>query len=446
MSHRERWGSRFSFILASVGSAVGLGNIWKFPYIVGHNGAGAFVAVYLLCICCIGVPLLMCELFIGARGQAGAVKAFEIVHRDGSPWRFLGHLGWMIAFIILSFYCVIGGWILDFLQLAVRGQLIYNNPDAVGNILQQLFADPTRQIVWHGVFIVLNAVVMQRGFKKGLEQAGLWLMPTLVFVLLLLLICALFLPGIGRAVTFLFWPDTSRLTAAGILEAVGHSFFTLSIAMGIMLTYGSYLGSTTSLGRLALCIALFDTLIALMVGVVIFSVIFSFDMQANSGPTLVFQTLPVLFSQLAGGWVISSLFFLLVAFAALTSSLSLFELLISLSTETLETSRKKAALGVAIGAFALGIVSALSTNMLAHVTVWGKTPFDLLDWLTSSVLLPVSGMGFALFFGWVLGAPAVAELLGQRIAQSLFGAVFLWMVRVVVPGAICIVWLRGLLY
>lgn len=445
MSHRQRWGSRLSFIFASVGSAVGLGNIWKFPYIVGQNGAGAFVAVYLLCISCIGVPLLMCELFIGARGQAGAVKAFEVVHRPGSPWRFLGHLGWVIAFVILSFYCVIGGWILDFLQLALRGQLTQGNPQVVSRMLQQLFDDPTRQIVWHGVFIALNAVVMQRSFKKGLERASMWLMPLLALVLLLLLLCVLFLPGIHRACLFLFWPDTTRLTTTGVLEAVGHSFFTLSIAMGIMLTYGSYLDSTRSLGRLAVCIAFFDTLIALMVGVVIFSVVFSFDMQPNSGPTLIFQTLPVLFSQLKGGWLIATLFFLLVAFAALTSSLSLFELLIGVGTQSFDISRKTAAIGVATAAFALGIVSALSSNVLAHVTVLGKTPFALLDWLTSSVLLPVSGIGFALFFGWVLGPAAVIQLLGPRLGPSVLGTVFLWLVRTVVPGAIGVIWLQGLL-
>ncbi|MEM7495552.1 MAG: sodium-dependent transporter [Myxococcota bacterium] len=445
MANRERWRSKIAFVLAAAGSAVGIGNIWRFPYIVGNNGGGAFVLVYLACISCIGIPLLMVELFIGARSQAGAVKAFEIVHQPRSPWRWLGHLCWMTSFIILSFYCVIGGWILDFLQLALRGQLAHDDPQTVRGILQQLFASPTRQIAWHAVFTAVNAAVMACGFKKGLERAGLWLMPALVVILLLLLLHALFLPGVGQALTFLFRPDTSRLTAAGMLEAVGHSFFTLSIAMGIMLTYGSYLRGDESLGRLALSIALFDTLIALLVGIVIFSVAFSFGVETGTGPTLIFQTLPVLFAKLTGGWFVSTLFFLLVAFAALTSSLSLFELLVSLSTEMLGVGRKAAAFGVALSAFTLGIVSALSTNVLASWTLYGKTPFDLLDWVTSSLFLPVSGICFALFFGWVLGRPAVRQLLGERLGQSAVGAIFLWTVRVLVPGAICIVWVRGLL-
>ena len=445
MANRERWRSKISFVLAAAGSAVGIGNIWRFPYIVGNNGGGAFVLVYLACITCIGLPLLMCELYIGARAQAGAIKAFEVVHRAKSPWRLLGHLCWITSFIILSFYCVIGGWILDFLQLAIRGQLIHDDPQTVRGILQQLFADPTRQIAWHGVFTAINGAVMACGFKKGLERAGLWLMPALVGILFLLLLHALFLPGVGQALTFLFWPDASALTSTGILEAVGHSFFTLSIAMGIMLTYGSYLRGDESLGRLALSIALFDTLIALLVGVVIFSVAFSFGMETGTGPTLIFQTLPVLFAKLTGGWFISVLFFLLVAFAALTSSLSLFELLVSLSTEMLWIGRKIAALGVALAIFTLGIISALSTNVLANWTLYGKTPFELLDWVTSSLFLPVSGICFALFFGWVLGRRAVRELLGERLGQSTAGEIFLWVVRILVPGAICIVWIQGLL-
>ena len=444
MAVRERWNSSLTFMLAAVGSAVGLGNIWKFPYITGVNGGGMFVLIYLACIACVGVPLLMCEMFIGARGQANAVKAFENIHRPGSPWRWLGRLALIAVFLILSFYGVIGGWILDFLQMAVRGQFVHNDPQAIRSLLEQLQANPVRQVIWLLIYMALNAAVMAGGFKKGLERANVWLMPALVVVLLLLLVRVLFLPGIGHALTFLFWPDSSRLTPVGVIEAVGHSFFTLSIAVAIHMTYSSHLSDTQSLGRSALIIALFDTLIALMAGVIIFSITFSFGLEAGVGPTLIFQTLPVLFAGMNGGWFVSVLFFLLVAFAALTSSLSICEALVCYSTETWGIGRKKAAWGLGAVAFAAGLASALSTNVLSTWTLWGKTPFDLLDWVTSSLFLPAGGIGMALFVGWVLGPPAVQALLGERLARSIWGWIFLWTIRVFAPAAVGAVWLRAL--
>ncbi len=442
---REHWSSHLTFVLAAAGSAVGLGNIWKFPYITGSNGGGMFVLVYLACIVCIALPLLLCEMLIGARGQANAVQAFENTHKPGSPWRFFGMLALFCVFLILSFYAVIGGWVLDFLTLAVRGGFVHTDPQAVSGMLEQLWADPTRQVAWLFIFMALNTAVIAGGFKQGLERANAWLMPALVLVLLLLLVHAALLPGMGAALLFLFWPDASSLTAGGVLDALGHSFFTLNIAAAVHITYSSHLTDTKSLGRSALAIALFDTAIALLSAIVIFAIAFSFDMEIDVGATLIFRTLPVLFANMTGGWLVSVLFFLLVAFAALTSSLAMFEALVCYATETLLLRRKTATLAVATAAFTLGIASALSNNVLAEWTLQGKTPFVLLDWVTTNLFLPAGGVGMALFVGWVLGPKAVVMLLGERLGNSFWGWAFLWLIRLPAPAAVCLVWARGLM-
>ncbi|MEM7589703.1 MAG: sodium-dependent transporter, partial [Myxococcota bacterium] len=406
MAHQERWHSRLTFVLAAAGSAVGLGNIWKFPYITGMNGGGAFVLVYLACIVCIAVPLLMCEMYIGAQGQAGAVKAFANIHHPHTPYRWLGGLALLTVFLILSFYGVVGGQILDFLQMTARGQLAAVNQTSMTQLNQNLQASPLRQLAGLAIFILLNAFVIAGGFKKGLERANAWLMPALVGVLLILFIRVLFLPGNPQAMAFLFQPNTSQLTSASILDAVGHSFFTLNIAAAVHITYSSHLSDTKSLGKSALAVALFDTFIALMAGIVIFSITFSFDAQPNGGPTLIFQTLPLLFAQMTGGRIVGSLFFLLVAFAALTSSLSMLEALVCHVTETTATGqagRKKMSFFIAFAAFVVGIVSALSPNILASYTLWGRTPFALIDWITANLFLPAGGIGMAIFVGWVVG-------------------------------------------
>ncbi|MEM7495216.1 MAG: sodium-dependent transporter [Myxococcota bacterium] len=442
---REHWSSRLTFVLASAGSAVGLGNIWKFPYITGNNGGGMFVLVYLACIVCVAVPLLVCEMLIGARGQANAVQAFENIHGPRSPWRFLGMLALLGVFLILSFYSVVGGWVLEFLTLATTGRFVHTDPQAVGGMLEKSWADPARQVAWLFAFITLNAVVIAGGFKRGLERANAVLMPALVIILLLLLVHAALLPGIGAALAFLFWPDASRLTAGGVLDALGHSFFTLNIAAAVHITYSSHLTDTKSLGRSALAIALFDTVIALLAGIVIFAIAFSFGMETGVGPTLIFRTLPVLFANMTLGWLVSVLFFLLVAFAALTSSLSMFEALVCHATETCAMGRKTATLTVAAAAFPLGIASALSTNVLSEWTLRGKTAFALLDWVTTNLFLPAGGVGMALFVGWVMGPKAVVLILGERLGQSLWGRAFLWLLRLPAPAAVCAVWIRGLM-
>ncbi|HET9449779.1 MAG TPA: sodium-dependent transporter [Aggregicoccus sp.] len=436
---RAHWSSRLAFILAAAGSAVGLGNIWKFPYITGVNGGGAFVAVYLVCIALVGMPIFIAELYIGRQAQANVVRAFEVTHRPRTPWRFVGWMGLASAFLILSFYSVVGGWVLDFILRSVTNQFAGHSDAEIQGVLGTLFSNPLRQLFWHALFMAATVGIVVQGLNAGLERWNRILMPALFVLLLLLLVRAVFLPGFGQALSFLFTPHTERLTAAGVLEAVGHSFFTLSLGMGAMITYGSYLRTSGELTRTVLSVAALDTLIALAAGVVIFSVVFTFGLEPGSGPTLMFQTLPMLFAKMPGGYLVSLAFFLLVGFAALTSAISLLEVVVSYWVETHGTARGRTALVVGGIVYLLGVLSALSTNLLADVKLLGLTFFDLADKLTSSVTLPLGGALISLFFGWVLGRRAVAEVVGERFATPL-----LWTVRVLAPLGVLGMLINGL--
>ena len=410
-SHRPQWASSFGFILAAAGSAVGLGNLWKFPYIVGINGGGAFVLVYLFCISLVGIPVLLAEIFIGQQGQANVVKAYEKIHRPNSPWKISGLLGLISAFLILSFYGVVGGWILDF-----EFQSLFNNftdlPESeVEEALESLFKNPTRMIFLHFVFMLLTTGIVLGGVQKGIERWNKILMPGLGLLLLCLLGYSISLPGFSVAIEFLFLPNFSKLSWSSVLEAVGHSFFTLSIGVGVMVTYGSYLSKKENLPRMVFSIAIIDTLMALASGVIIFSAVYSYDIDPVTGPTLIFQTLPVLFTKMPGGYFISISFFLLVAFTALTSSISILEVVVAFFVEKFSWNRFKTTLFIGFCAFFLGILSDLSYNVLSHVKILGLNFFDFLNQITSSLFLPISGLLTSLFIASVMGQKAITKIL-----------------------------------
>lgn len=438
---RAHWSNRLAFILAAAGSAVGLGNIWKFPYITGVNGGGAFVALYLVCILVVGLPIFVSELYVGQKAQANVVNAFELTHRPGTPWRLVGWLGLVSAVLILSFYSVVGGWVLDFVVRSVTNQFAGHSDEEIKGMLGTLFSSPGRQLLWHALFMGATMAIVLQGLQQGLERWTRILMPGLFVLLLLLLARAAFLPGFGQALAFLFTPHTEQLTAAGILEAVGHSFFTLSLGMGAMITYGSYLRSGQELTRTVFSVAALDTLIALIAGVIIFSVVFSYGLEPGSGPTLMFQTLPMLFAKLPGGYFVSLAFFLLVAFAALTSAISLLEVVVTYWVEQHGKARGPTVLVIGGGIYLLGILSALSTNLLEGVKVLGLTFFDLADKLTSSVLLPLGGALIALFFGWVLGPRAADEVVGARSPAA---TLLTWTARVLAPLAVLVMLINAL--
>jgi NSS family neurotransmitter:Na+ symporter len=353
----------------------------------------------------------------------------------------VGWLGLVSAFLILSFYSVVGGWVLDFVFRSLTHQFAGHSDEEIKGMLGSLFASPVRQFLWHALFMVGTMAIVLRGLSAGLERWSRILMPGLFILLLLLLVRALFLPGVGQALRFLFVPDPSRLTSAGVLEAVGHSFFTLSLGMGAMITYGSFLRSNQELTRTALSVAALDTLIALVAGVVIFSVVFSYGLDAGSGPTLMFQTLPMLFAKLPGGYFVSLAFFLLVTFAALTSAISLLEVVVAYWVERHGMARKPTVLVTGAIVYVLGIPSALSTNVLGDVKLLGHTFFDLVDKLTSSIFLPLGGALISIFFGWVLGPRAADEVLGPRFRPA--ARLLMWTARVLAPLAVAVILARG---
>lgn len=443
---RAHWASRLGFILAAAGSAIGLGNIWKFPYITGMNGGGAFVLIYLICIAVIGIPIFLAELFIGQKSQSNAVEAFEKVHKKGTFWTLPGWLGILSAFLILSFYSVVGGWVLDFEFKAITNQFAGHTDSEIKEFLGTLFASPKIQIFWHFMFMAGVVAIVAAGIKNGIEKWNKILMPALLGILGLLLFRSMFLEGFGDALAFLFEPDFQKITGAGILESVGHSFFTLSLGMGAMITYGGYLASKKDLIKTTVTIALLDTLIALIAGVVIFSIVFTYDLEPGGGPTLMFQTLPMLFSKMTGGYIIAVGFFMLVAFAAFTSAVSLLEVVVTYWLDKHQTSRLKAA-GIAGGlAFLLGILSALSTNILSSEEyLIGKfTFFDLFDKLTSSVFLPFGGLLISLFFGWVLGPKAINAIFEKKSNAETYGVVLLWVTRIIAPLGVLVMLFNGL--
>ncbi|ABA87662.1 sodium-dependent transporter, SNF family [Syntrophotalea carbinolica DSM 2380] len=405
---RAQWGSRIGFILAAAGSAVGLGNIWKFPYITGNNGGGAFVLVYLVCIALVGLPIMIAELMIGRHTRRDAVGAFISLEGRRSPWQIAGWVSILAAFVILSYYSVVAGWTLDFILRALQGA--FTTPlgtntsqaaDHVSTLFQGLIDSGPRQLMWHFIFISLCLGIVIGGVQKGIERWSKILMPILLGLLVLLFVNGMLSDGARQALNFMFRPDFQKLNPGAVLEALGHAFFTLSLGMAAMITYGSYLSRQDSLFGSGLRIALLDTGIALMAGLAIFPIVFSAGMQPGAGPGLVFQTIPVVFSNLPGGNILALLFFLLLAFAALTSAISLLESQVAYLIDERGWGRKQATAFLAILAFVVGIPSALSSNLLGHLTpIADLGVFDSIDLIASNYLLPVSGLLTALYVGW----------------------------------------------
>ena len=441
---RGHWSGRLGFVLAASGSAIGLGNIWKFPYMTGVNGGGAFVLIYLLCIAFVGLPILLAEIYIGRESQTNAIQAFEVLHKPGSPWRFAGFLGVLSAFLILSFYSVVGGWVLDFELSSLLGTLTSASDEEISGNLGALFSNPVKLIVWHTIFMILTVGIVTGGVTKGIERAARILMPILFFLLLALFVRVMFLDGFPEALTFLFTPNFSALSSEAVLEAVGHAFFTLSLGLGAMITYGSFMNRGSNLVATAWTVAILDTVIALVAGLVIFAVVFTYGSEPNSGPTLMFTTLPLLFKQMTGGYFVAVAFFMLVAFAALTSAISLLEVIVTYLTDVRRLSRLRAALGAGVIIWVLGILCALSFNLLAESKVLGFTFFDLFDFLTAKVFMPVGGVVISSYYGWVLGPRAIRATFSGEPSGLAYN-VLLWSSRIIAPGSVIYMLWHGLI-
>jgi neurotransmitter:Na+ symporter, NSS family len=446
------WSSRMAFILAATGSAVGLGNVWKFPYITGENGGGAFVLVYLACIAIIGLPIMMAEVMMGRRGRQSPINSMRRLAAEAGRsrrWAAVGWFGITAAFLILSFYSVIGGWAVAYVFQAGQGAFGGASAEAISGLFSGLLADPWTLLAWHGAFMVLTILVVARGVSGGLEKATSFMMPALFVILLILVGYAMTTGRFGDGFSFLFSPDFSKLSVGGVLTALGHAFFTLSLGMGVMMAYGSYVPPGISVAKTAVAVAAMDTAVALLAGLAIFPIVFANGLEASAGPGLVFKTLPLAFGQMPFGTVFGTLFFVLLVFAAWTSSISLLEPLVEWLEEHRGINRIAAAVGGGFAAWLLGVASVLSFNLWADVAPLGmfeafagKTIFDLLDYLTANIMLPLGGLAVALFAGWTMTGAATRDEL--RMGEAGY-RVWRFLIRYVSPVAVATVFIYNLL-
>jgi NSS family neurotransmitter:Na+ symporter len=398
---RGYWTSRLGFIMASAGSAVGLGNIWKFPYITGMHGGGAFVLFFIFCIMTIGIPIMIAEMVIGRHTHKNPVGAFRSAR--GGIWTLVGWLGVAAGFAILSYYCVVAGWAVDYLWLSLRGTFGGQRSSVVPQLFSVLLENDPAQLFWQAMFMGMSVFIVIGGVRRGLERANKIMMPILFMILATLAVYGCFSPGGSAAFRFLFSADWSKLDPPGMLEAMGHAFFSLSLGMGAMLTYGSYADEKTGIPSVAVTVSVMDTMVALLSGMAIFPIVFTYGMQPAAGPGLVFKTLPIIFSQMPGGTLLAILFFLLLVFAALTSSISLLEVVVAYYCDERKWSRKKATLIMGFLIFLLGVPSALSNNLLKDFHFIGDRNFlDSIDLLATNYILPLGGLLTAIFTGWVL--------------------------------------------
>ncbi|MBK1721555.1 sodium-dependent transporter [Thiocystis violacea] len=429
-----QWSSRFIFILAAIGSAVGLGNIWKFPYISGENGGGAFVLVYLVCIALIGVPIMIAEILLGRRGRQSPINTMRaLVEDEGAhrAWSLLGWGGVITGFLILSYYSVIAGWALAYVFRTAAGSFTGASAETVSALFDGLLASPGSILMWHSLFMVMTMFVVARGVRGGLEKAVTVLMPALFLLLLVMVGYAMTLGAFSEGLAFLFSPNFDKvfydcaLDAAGgeachftgepMLIALGHAFFTLSLGMGAIMVYGSYMPSGASIARATFAIVVADTVVALLAGMAIFPIVFANGLEPAAGPGLIFQTLPIAFGAMPAGQLFGTLFFILLVFAAWSSAISLIEPAVAWLVENHGMKRIPAAVFLGILAWLLGIGSVLSFNVLSgeEFQLFGKTVFDLLDYLTANILLPLGGLFIALFTGWVMSRAASVDELGM---------------------------------
>ncbi len=439
------WRNRWLFILAATGSAVGLGNIWKFPYITGENGGGAFVLVYLLCICVIGLPIMVAEVMLGRAGRQSPINTMTALAKDQKfhrDWVGIGWMGAIAGFLILSFYSVIAGWALDYVVSTASGVFRGISAEGSGAYFSNLLASPLTLLFWHSVFMVLTLIVVARGVNKGLEKAIQFLMPALFVLMAVLFGYAITLDGFSQGFDFLFTFDFSKLTSDSIIIALGHSFFTLSLGLGAIMAYGAYMPSNVSIGKTVMMVGALDTLVALVAGLIIFPVVFTNGLEPSSGPGLLFQTLPIAFGQMSFGVVFGTLFFTLVAFAAWSSSISLAEPIVAWAVESKSISRTRAAICVGGSAWLLGIGTILSFNAWSDLTFLGKTIFDCLDFLTTNIMLPLGGLLIAVFVGWKMNESDVSKEV--RINSPLLFEVWRIALKYIAPIGIAFVLWNGL--
>ncbi len=416
---RENWGSRVGFILAAAGSAIGLGNIWKFPYIAGEHGGAAFIFIYLICIGIIGLPVLVAEVLIGRTGKKNPVGSFRKLS-NSKIWTSVGSMGVIAGFLILSYYIVIAGWSLGYIVEAIKGSFYEFNQT---NTSIAYFESLTQNVSWNIGFMILFLLLTMSfvyfGIQKGIERGSKIMMPVLLVLLIISAIKGISLPGSEKGISFLLEPNWELVTGKSILVAMGHAFFTLSLGMGAMMTYGSYLNKDNNIFSSSLQIVFLDTLIALIAGLAIFTAVFATQQNPSAGPGLIFHTLPIVFTKMPGGYIFSILFFFLLSIAALTSAISLLEVVVSYFVDEKGWTRHSAVIVFGGVTFIIGIPSALSFNILSDFHIFGMNFFDLADFLTSNLMLPLGGMLISIFVAWIWGYDKVLKEL-KLGAEPLF--------------------------
>jgi neurotransmitter:Na+ symporter, NSS family len=443
-----QWSSRMMFILAATGSAVGLGNIWKFPYIAGENGGGTFVLIYLVCIALIGIPIMMAEIMLGRRGKQSPINTMKTLASEegrNEGWVALGWMGVVAGFLILSYYSVIAGWATAYVFRTASGVFIGATADGVNSIFSDLVSSPESLLAWHTIFMVITMMVVSRGVKHGLEHAVRYLMPCLLVLLFMVVAYSMTTGHFMEGVDFLFTPGT--ITGEGVLIAMGHAFFTLSLGMGAIMVYGSYLPKHTSIAQASVFIALADTAIALLAGMAIFPIVFANGLEPGQGPGLIFKTLPIAFGHMEAGTLVGTAFFVLLVFAAWTSAISLIEPAVAWLVENKGMKRVYASVWIGGATWLMGLGTIFSFNLWAGHT-W-RIPFqykdynffETLDFLTSNIMLPLGGLFIAIFAAWLMRESSTRE---ELATYDIVYKVWYFLVKFVTPIAVIIVFLEAI--
>ncbi len=443
----EHWSGRLAFVLAAIGAAVGLGNIWRFPYTLGSSGGSAFVLIYVLAIVIIATPIMLSEMMIGRHARKSAPSALRQIAQDNgasSRWSILGWMGLLAVFLVLSFYSVIAGWTAAYLLKSASGSLAGLTPAQVGDNFAAFLADPLPMLGWHAAFTATIVLVVSRGIASGLEPLVKVLMPTLFVTLVVLVAYAGFAGDFAQAWDFLFTPDLTKITAPVVLSAVGQAFFSVNVGIGAVLTYSAYLPKDVNLFRSALTISAGDTLVALLAGLAVFPIVFAYQLDPTGGPGLVFVTLSTAFAGMPGGSIVGTAFFAMLLLAALTSALAMLEPLTARAIERGRLKRSAAAVLIGSGTFLFGVVTVLSFSSWSDVYLLGsfeafagKTPFDLIDYLVSNLIMPIGGIGFAILAGWLLRRDLQVAELG--VGDGVLYQLWLVLTRFVAPVAVLLV-------
>jgi NSS family neurotransmitter:Na+ symporter len=442
---RDGFGSKIGIIAAAAGSAIGLGNIYRFPCELGNNGGAAFLLVYLAVVIFLGIPVMLSELVIGRRSQSNAVGAFKKL-APKSAWSIVGYMGVLCGFIIFAFYSTVSGWTLEYIIKAVSNS--FQGKDLAA--MEQDFADfhnmGWRNVMWQAIFIFLTGFVVFKGVQNGIERYAKILMPLLLVILIVLGIRSVTLPGANEGLSFLFSPDFSKIDGNVLISALGQGFFSLSLGMGALITYGSYIKKKDNLTSTAFSVVLADTLIAVLAGLVIFPAAFSFGICPTAGMGLVFNTIPMIFNQMTGGYIFCIIFFVLLAIAALTSTISLLEVVVAYLSEELHINRKWSTVWACVATLFIGSFASLSLMENTPFAIGGRTVFDLMDFVSSNILLPLGGVLIVIFVGWRLGkAKFFEEVTNEGTIKASLKKIIFFIIRYLAPIAITIVFVSGLI-